>query len=166
MVEGRKAVKFAEPIVQGTLITHLRFSCIHVCSLTFVPIAFFGGPHLWRQLPCDDMATGFDAPCHLRFFLAAMLRLTFGQARGNWSYFNMATVVAVTWQIQFSTHGNWICHIMPPAFFLPCCIFSYGIHMASGADTTWQLQLLWHGTYSTTRWQLQCNYMAIVFAMS
>ena len=46
MVEGRKAVKFAEPIVQGTLITHLRFSCIHVCSLTFVPITFFGGPHL------------------------------------------------------------------------------------------------------------------------
>ena len=46
MVEGRKAVKFAEPIVQGTLITHLRFSCIHVCSLTFVPITFFWGSSL------------------------------------------------------------------------------------------------------------------------
>ena len=46
MVEGRKAVKFAEPIVQGTLITHLRFSCIHVCSLTFVPIIFLGCSHL------------------------------------------------------------------------------------------------------------------------
>ena len=73
----------------------------------------------------------------------------------------MATVVAVTWQIQFSTHGNWICHIMPPAFFLPCCIF----HTAF----TWQVEPTQHGNcsccdmvptvqlggnYSATTWQL------------
>ena len=42
MVEGRKAIKFAEPIVQGTFLLRLSFSCIHLCSLTFAPSIFLG----------------------------------------------------------------------------------------------------------------------------
>ena len=39
MVEGKKDVKFAEPIVQGTFL--LRLS-VYIFSLTFVPSIFLG----------------------------------------------------------------------------------------------------------------------------
>ena len=42
MADGRKAVKFAEPVVQGTFLMCLSYSCIHLFSMTFVPSIFFG----------------------------------------------------------------------------------------------------------------------------
>ena len=147
MVEGRKAVKFAEPIVQGTLITHLRFSCIHVCSLTFVPITFFGGPHLWRQLPCDDMATGFDAPCHLRFFCchaafdiwASTWQLKLFQ-HGNCSYCHMANTVQYTWQLDLPHHATCIFSTMLH-FFIRHSHGKWSRHnMATAVAVAWYLQ--------------------------
>ena len=70
--------------------------------------------------------------CHAAFYIR--------ESHGNWSWFNMATVVVVTWQLQCNTHGNWICCTMSPVFLFPCCIF----HSAS----TWQLELTQHGNCS------------------
>ena len=87
----------------------------------------------WRWSKCDfrsffwlltvdgkcylmHMATGFAAQCHLHFCCHAAFSIR--QPHGNWSWHNMATVVVVTWQIQFSTHGNWICLHMATPYFL------------------------------------------------
>jgi len=41
MVEGKKAVKFAEPVVQGTFLMCLSYSCVDLFIMTFVPSIFF-----------------------------------------------------------------------------------------------------------------------------
>ena len=89
MVEGRKAVKFAEPIVQGTFLLRLSFSCIHLFSLTFVPKHFFG------VLTCDGncyvMTWQLDLLHHVTYNFVAMVHFTFGN--------HMATEVDSTWQL-------------------------------------------------------------------
>jgi len=163
MVEGRKAIKFAAPIVQGTFLLRLSFSCVHLCSLTFVPSNFFGvltyhgncyvmpwqldllhhdtyifvamlyfpfGKHMATEVGTTwqlylfphgsysalHMATGFATACHLQFCFHAAFFIR--QPHGNSSWYNMATAVAFTWQLQCNTHGNWICLHMATPYYL------------------------------------------------
>lgn len=137
------------------------FSCIHLCSLTFVPIIYFGDSHLWWQLTCDDMATGFDAPCHLHFFCchaAFDIWATTWQLKliqhGNCSCCHMANTVHYTWQLDLPRHV--------------ACIFCFHaafFHMA----ITWQMELTQHGKCSccdmATTVQLDGNYSATTWQL-
>jgi len=87
MADGRKAVKFAEPIVQGTFFVCLSFCFRHFFSLLFFTRFFWfltgdGKSHLMH------MATGVAAPCHLQF--VAMLQ------------FHSPS----TWQLESLQHGK------------------------------------------------------------
>ena len=87
MADGRKAVKFAEPIVQGTFFACLSFWFLHFFSLTFVT-SFFLFVTGDGKSDLMHMAAGVAATWHLQF--VAMLQ------------FHSPS----TWQLELLQHGN------------------------------------------------------------
>ena len=149
MVEGRKAVKFVEPIVQGTLVMSLWFSCIHLCSLTFVPIIFFLGGFslvmatvMWwhgNWIWCTMSPTFFSC-CHAAFDIwASTWQLKLFQ-HGNCSCCHMANIVQYTWQLDLPHHATCIFSTMLH-FFIRHSHGKWSRHnMATAVAVAWYLQ--------------------------
>ena len=143
MADGRKAVKFAEPIVQGTFFVCLLF-CFYIFCLTFVT-SFFGFLLVMANLmrctwQLELLQHGTYICCHVAIPFAkhmatgvvATWQLQFN-VLGNCSCCHMATAVAATWQLQLSLRGNSLLfaptfHILHPFFTITCLFPSILTH--------------------------------------